>query len=90
MFGDLYSQYRIKHGIPFPDEIRSMRKDMDSTMFRLAKSSASDPTNTRNTRMARYLPIPTEEYLPRFGTSSQYLSSLRTQGMNLEKRNILL
>lgn len=25
-FNDLYSQYRIKHGIPFPDEIKEIRK----------------------------------------------------------------
>lgn len=25
-FNDLYAQYRIKHGIPFPDEIKSIRK----------------------------------------------------------------
>lgn len=25
-FNDLYAQYRIKHGIPFPDEIREIRK----------------------------------------------------------------
>ncbi len=25
-FNDLYSQYRIRHGIPFPDEIESIRK----------------------------------------------------------------
>ena len=25
LFGDLYSQYRLKHGIPFPDEIRNVR-----------------------------------------------------------------
>ncbi len=24
-FNDLYSQYRIKHGIPFPDEIKAIR-----------------------------------------------------------------
>lgn len=25
-FNDLYSQYRVKHGIPFPDEIKEIRK----------------------------------------------------------------
>lgn len=26
LFNDLYSQYRIRHGIPFPDEIRTVRE----------------------------------------------------------------
>lgn len=25
-FNDLYSQYRIRHGIPFPDEIKDIRQ----------------------------------------------------------------
>lgn len=37
MFGDLYSQYRIKHGIPFPGEIRSMRQRYGLNYVQMSK-----------------------------------------------------
>ena len=37
LFNDLYSQYRIRHGIPFPDEIQAVRERYSLTCSCISK-----------------------------------------------------
>lgn len=36
-FNDLYAQYRIRHGIPFPDEIKSIRKQYNLNYSQISR-----------------------------------------------------
>ena len=45
LFNDLYSQYRIRHGIPFPDEIQAVRLTYPEPFRKTRTAGKSGPAH---------------------------------------------